>query len=79
MASLLASGHSERLVLPPHHTLYAGRGEHASVKAVPVNESLLAHFDKLLRPSLLVGLSVLGAMALEAAFRAQSEALSYSM
>ena len=79
MASLLASGCSERLFLPPRHTSYAVRGEHASGKAVPVNESLLAHFDKPLRLSLLVGLSVRDTMALEASFRAPSEALSYSM
>ena len=78
-ASLLVSGRSEHLFLLPRHTLYAVRGEHASGKAVPVNESLLAHFDKPLHPSLLVGLSVRDTMALEASFRAQSEAFSYSM
>ena len=46
---------------------------------MPVNESLLVHFDKTLRPSLLVGLSVLDTMAFEASFRAWSEALSYSI
>ena len=79
MASLLASGHSERLFLPPRHTSYVVRGEHASGKAVPVNESLLAHFDKPLCLSLLVGLSVRDSMTIEAAFHAQSEALSYLM
>ena len=79
MVSLLASGRSERLFLPPRHTSYAVRGEHASGKAVPVNKSLLAHFDKPLRPFLLVGLSVHDAMALEASFCTQSEALLYSL
>ena len=64
MSSLLASGCSERFFLPLRHTSYAVRGEHASDKAVPVNESLLAHFDKPLRPSLLVGLSMRDTMAL---------------
>ena len=44
-----------------------------------MNESLLAHFDRQLRPTLSVGLSVKDAMSLEASFRAQSESLSYSM
>ena len=79
MASLLASGHSERLFLLPRHTSYAVQGKHASGKAVPVKESLLAHFGKPLRPSLLVGLPVRDAMTLEVSFRAQSEALLYSM
>ena len=65
------------LVTP--HTSYVVRGEHATGRAVPLNESLLAHFDKLLRPSLLIGLSVRDSMSLEASFRAQSEVLSYSM
>ena len=79
MASILASSRLERLFLPQRLSTYAVRGECATGKAVPVNESLLAHFDKPLRPSLLVGLSVRDATALEASFRAQSEALSYSM
>ena len=39
----------------------------------------MAHFERPLRPSLQLGLTVRDAMALEASFRAQSEALSYSM
>ena len=74
----MASGRSNRY-LPPRHISYVVHGEHASGKAVPINESLLAHFDKPLRPSLLVGLAVCDSMALEASFCAQSEALSYSM
>ena len=79
IASWLATGRSELGFIPPCHISYGIRGLHAPGKAVLVNESLLVHFDKTLRPSLLVGLSVRDAMALEASFRAQSEALSYSM
>ena len=39
----------------------------------------MAHFDCPLRPNLQLGITVCEAMALEASFRAQSEALSYSM
>ena len=44
MASLLASGRSERLFLPQQVSTYAVRGEFAAGRAVPVNESLSAHF-----------------------------------
>ena len=73
MASYRSAGRSDCSFIPPRHTKYAVRGEHASGRAVPVNESLLAHFEKYLRPSLFVGLSVCDSMSLE------SEALSYSM
>ena len=79
ISSWLASGRLDRGFIPPRHNSYAVRCPHASGKAVPVNESLLAHFDKTLRPSLLVGLSIRDAMALEASFRAQLETLSYSI
>ena len=55
--------------LPSRHLSYAVHGDHAGAKAVPVNESLLAHFERPLRPNLLVGLSVRDAMALESSFR----------
>ena len=55
------------------------RGDHASAKAIPINESLLAHFERPLRPNLLVGLSVRDAMALESSFLGQSETLSYAL
>ena len=41
--------------------------------------SLLAHFERPLRPNLLVGLSVRDAMVLEALFRGLSETLSYAL
>ena len=55
---------------------YAVRGPHSSGRAVPVNDSLHAHYDKPLRPSLQVGLAVRDDMALECSFRAQSDSLS---
>ena len=48
-------------------------------RAVPVNDSLLSHYDRPLRPSLQVGLTVRDLMSLETSFRAQSESLSYAM
>ena len=77
LAAFLVAGRSDQSFLQPRHTSYVVRGEHASGRTVPVNESLLAHFERRLRPTLLVGLSVKAAMSLEASFRAQSEALSY--
>ena len=79
MASFLSSGRSDSAFLPSRHLSYAVRGEHSGAKAVPVNESLLAHFERPLRPNLLVGLLVRDAMALEASFRGQSGTLSYAL
>ena len=45
ISAFLAAGRSDRAFLPAHHLSYAVRDEHASGKAVPVNESLLSHFD----------------------------------
>ena len=63
MVSYLAAGRSDRLFIPPRHNSYAVRGEHAPGKAVPINKSLLAHFEKPVCPSLLVGLSVRDSLA----------------
>ena len=79
VAGLLASGCPEHLMLPQRLATYTIRGECASGRAVPVNESLLAHFKRPLRPSSHLVLMVRDAMDLEASFCAQSEALSYSM
>ena len=79
MAAFLATSRWDSSFLPSHHLSYVVRGEHSGATAVPVNESLLAHFDRPLRPNLLVGLSVRDAMALEASFRGQSETLSYAL
>ena len=79
VAALLASGRPECLLLPQRLASYAVRGDCSLGRAVPVNESLLAHFDRPLRTNLQMGVTARDAMALEASFRAQSEALSYSM
>ena len=79
MASSLSSGRSDRVFIPFRRPTYAVRGDHAGARAVPVNESLLAHFDCPLRPTLQLGLSVRDAMSLESSFRGQSETLSYAL
>ena len=79
VATLLASGRPKRLLLPQRLASYAVRGDCSLGRAVPVNESLLSHFERPLRMNLQKGVTVRDAMALEASCRAQSEALSYSM
>ena len=54
-------------------------GEFASGQAAPINSSLLSLFEKQLKPSYHVGLTVCEAAALESSLRSQSEALSHSM
>ena len=79
LAAWLAAGRSDRAFLPARHSTYAVRGPHATSHAVPVNKSLMSHFERPLRPSLQVGLTVRDLMTLEHSFRAQSESLSYAM
>ena len=79
LAAILASGRPERLILPRRQGSYAVRGDCSLGRAVPVNESLLSHFERPLRPTLQMGITVRDAMALEVSCRAQTEALSYSM
>ena len=79
LAAWIAAGRSDRAFLPSRHSTYAVWGPHAADCAVPVNESLLSHYDRPLRPSLQVGLTVRDLMSLEHSFRAQSESLSYTM
>ena len=79
LASFLSSGRADFSFLPPRNSSYAVRGEFASGQAALVNPSLLSLFEKQLKPSYHVGLSVLEAAALEASLRFQSEALSHSM
>ena len=79
VAALLASGRPDRLILPQHLGSYAVRGDCSLGRAVPLNESLLSHFERPLRPTLQMGVTVRDAMALGASCRAQTEALSYSM
>ena len=55
-------------------------GEHALGSVVPVNPSLLSMFERLLRPSLQLGLTVQEAVVLESSCRRLlSEALSHAM
>ena len=79
VAALLASGRPERLLLPQCLASYVVCGDCSLGRAIPVNESLLAHFERPLRTNLHMGVTVRDGMALEASFRVQSEALSYSM
>ena len=79
VAALLAAGRPERLLLSQRLASYAVRGDCTLGRAVPVNESLLVHFDRPLHTNLQIGVTVRDAMVLEASFRAQSEALSHSM
>ena len=52
VASILSFGCPERLVLPQRLTSYAVKGDYAVGRAVPVNESLLSHFECPLCPNL---------------------------
>ena len=73
LAAWIAVGRSDRSFIPARHTAYAVRGPHAAGRADPANESLLSHYEKPLRPSLMMGLTVRDLMAFEASFRAQPE------
>ena len=79
LASFLSYGRSDFSFLPPRNSLYAVKGEFASGEAVPVNPSLLALYDRQLKQSYHVGLTVREAAALESSLRSQSEALSHAM
>ena len=79
LASFLSSSRSDFSFLPPRNSAYTVKGEFASGQAVPVNPSLLALYDRQLKPSYHVGLTVREAAALESSPHAQSEALSHAM
>ena len=79
IASLLASSRPESSLLPPHNTQYSVGGEASLGSAAPVNPSLLAMFERPLRPSLHLGLTVREAALLEASSWALSESLSHAM
>ena len=79
MASSLSSGLPERVVLPQRLASYAVKSDCALGRAVPLNESLLSHFERPLCTNLHLGITVRVAMALEVSGRAQSEGLSYAM
>ena len=69
MAASLAAGHSDFSFIPSRSPTYAVHGDFAQGRAVPVNPSLLLLFERNLKSSLLLGLSIRGAVALEASFR----------
>ena len=78
-AAFLSSGRSDFLFLPPRNSSYAVKGDFISGQAVPVNPLLLSLFEKQLKPSYRVSLTVREAAALESSLRSQSAALSHSM
>ena len=79
LASFLASGHLDFAFLPSRSSQHAVRGEFAQGSTAAVNPSLLALFERPLRPTLQLSLTIREAAALEASFWAHSESLSHSM
>ena len=65
LASLLASGRPDSSLLPQRLSQYAVHGDFAASAAVPVNPSLLSMFERSLRPSLQLGISLREAGLLE--------------
>ena len=78
LASLLASGHPDSSLLAQRMSQYAVHGDFAS-SAVPVNPSLLSMFERSLRPSLQLGISLREAALMESSSWFHSEALSHSL
>ena len=70
VASILSSSCPEHIILPQRLTTYAVKGDCSLSRAVPVNESLLSHFERPLRPNLQLGITIRDAMALEASSHA---------
>ena len=79
IVSLLASGRPESSLLPPRQTQYSVGSSASLGSAAPVNPSLLAMFDRPLRPSLHLGLTLREAALLESSSRALSESQSHAM
>ena len=77
--ALLASGRHESSLLPPRLSQYSVGGGSASGSAAQVNPSLLAMFERPLRPSTHLGLTLREASLLESSSRALSEAQSHAM
>ena len=65
--------------MPPRHAQYSVGGGVSLGSAAPVNPSLLAMFERPLRPSLHLALTVREAALLESSSRAFSESLSHAM
>ena len=64
----MASDHSDLSFLPPRHSSYAIHGDFALGHAASVNPSLLSLFERHLKPSHHVGMSIREASALEGSF-----------
>ena len=79
LASLLATGRPASSILPQRLSQYAVHGDFSSSTAVPVNPSLLSMFERTLRPSLQLGISLRVAGLMESSSRFHSEALSHSI
>ena len=79
IVNLLASGRPESLLLPPRQAQHSVGGGSSLGSAAPVNPSLLAMFERPLRPSLHLGLTVREAALLESSSRALSESQSRAM
>ena len=79
LASFVASGRGDYLFLPSRSLTYAVHGDFALGGVVLVNPSLLSLFERCLKPSNHVGLSIREAAAFKASLRSQSEVLSHSM
>ena len=71
------SGRPDSSLLPQRMSQHAVHGDFAS-SAVPVNPSLLSMFERSLRPSLQLGISLREAALMESS-RFHSEALSHSL
>ena len=79
LASLLSTGRPASSILPQRLSQYAVHGDFSSSAAVPVNPSLLSMFERSLRPSLQLGITLREAGLMESSSRFHSEALSHSM
>ena len=79
LASLLCTGRPASSILPQRLSQHAVHGDFSSSAAVPVNPSLLSMFERTLRPSLQLGISLREAGLMESSSRFHSEALSHSM
>ena len=75
----MASGRPDSSLLPQRLSQYAVHGDFASSAAVPVNPSLFSMFERSLRPSLQLGISLREAGLMASSSRFHSEALSHSM
>ena len=79
VVNLLANGRPESSLLPPRQAQYSVGGGSSLGSAAPVNPSLMAMFERLLRPSLHLGLTVREAALLESFSHALSELQSHAM